>query len=69
MPGYEIIGFPWTSWYHYDALRCRVIGIADGEMLRLTHTPPSDTTYVTYGTYVSTVNIKSYGQNQLIAAN
>ncbi len=67
MPGYEVLGFPWTSWYHYDALHCRVMGIADGEMLRLTHTPPGDTTYVTDGTYVLTANIKSYGQFQLIA--
>ncbi len=39
MPGYEVIGFPWGSWYSYDALHCRVMGIFDRYMLRITHQP------------------------------
>lgn len=39
MPGYEVIGFPWGSWYHYDALHCRVMGIFDRFMLRIEHKP------------------------------
>jgi agmatine deiminase len=39
MPGYEVIGFQWSAWYHYDALHCRVMGIFDREMLRIEHKP------------------------------
>lgn len=39
MPGYEVIGFQWSSWYHYDALHCRVMGIFDRYMLRIEHKP------------------------------
>ncbi len=37
MPGYEIVGFPWGSWYYYDALHCRVRAVFDRHMLRMTH--------------------------------
>lgn len=37
MPGYEVIGFQWGSWYYYDALHCRAIGIFDRYMLRIEH--------------------------------
>ncbi len=37
MPGYEVIGFPWGSWYYYDALHCRTRAVFDPEMLRITH--------------------------------
>jgi agmatine deiminase len=37
MPGYEVIGFPWSAWYYYDALHCRTMGIFDPHMLRITH--------------------------------
>jgi hypothetical protein len=46
MPGYEIIGFtgqPSTPWLSTDALHCRVIGIADIGMLRISHIPASAT--------------------------
>ena len=47
MPGYEIIGFPWGSWYHYDALHCRAMGIFDRYMLRIEHKPmKGDQTFV-----------------------
>lgn len=39
MPGYEIIGFPWESWYYYDALHCRTRAVFDRFMLRMTHKP------------------------------
>ena len=29
LPGYEVIGFPWGSWYYYDALHCRTRAIFD----------------------------------------
>ncbi len=37
MPGYEVVGFPWASWYYYDALHCRARAIFDRHMLRITH--------------------------------
>lgn len=37
MPGYEVIGFPWGSWYYYDALHCRTRAIFDRHMLSITH--------------------------------
>jgi hypothetical protein len=37
LPGYEVIGFPWGSWYYYDALHCRTRAVFDREMLRITH--------------------------------
>lgn len=39
MPGYEVIGFEWSAWYHYDALHCRTMGIFDRHMLRIEHKP------------------------------
>lgn len=37
LPGYEITGFPWGSWYYYDALHCRTRAVFDRYMLRITH--------------------------------
>ena len=37
MPGYEVIGFPYGSWYYYDALHCRTMAIFDRHMLRIWH--------------------------------
>jgi hypothetical protein len=42
MPGYEVIGFDYGSWYYYDALHCRTMGIFDPGMLRMTHRPLDD---------------------------
>jgi agmatine deiminase len=39
MPGYEVLGFSYGSWYYYDALHCRVMGIYDRHMLRIWHRP------------------------------
>lgn len=38
MPGYEVLGFT-GSWESTDALHCRVIGIADREMVFISHLP------------------------------
>ncbi|MBN3034858.1 MAG: agmatine deiminase family protein [Bacteroidales bacterium] len=38
MPGYEVLGFA-GSWYYYDALHCRTMGIFDRKMLRIWHKP------------------------------
>ncbi len=37
MPGYEVLGFPWTEWLHFDALHCRSRAVFDRDALRLTH--------------------------------
>ena len=37
MPGYDVIGFPWGSWYYYDALHCRTRAVFDRHMLRIVH--------------------------------
>lgn len=39
MPGYEVIGFPYSNWYYYDALHCRTMAIFDRGMLRIAHRP------------------------------
>lgn len=39
MPGYEVTGFG-GSWYYYDALHCRTMGIFDPAMLMIWHKPP-----------------------------
>ncbi len=38
-PGYEVIGTYYSGWLSDDAIHCRVMGIADGGMLRVAHTP------------------------------
>ena len=49
MPGYDVYGFEYYGWYHYDALHCRVMGIFDPGMLRLAHRPFDPEVY--YDTY------------------
>lgn len=39
MPGYEIIGVQAYGWYNTDALHCRTRGVADREMLHISHQP------------------------------
>ncbi|MBN1982958.1 MAG: agmatine deiminase family protein [Chitinivibrionales bacterium] len=39
MPGYTVIGIEYKSWYYYDALHCRTMGIFDPKMLRIIHKP------------------------------
>jgi len=44
MPGYEIIGIPYSEWYYYDALHCRTREIMDPGMLLIWHRPLDDET-------------------------
>ncbi len=37
MPGYEVKGFTWDKWKHFDALHCRTRAIFDRQLLRLEH--------------------------------
>jgi agmatine/peptidylarginine deiminase len=39
MPGYDVVGMEWDSWFNTDALHCRAIGIADLDMLFVDHRP------------------------------
>lgn len=39
MPGYQIIGVMYDGWENTDALHCRTKGIADDEMLYISHMP------------------------------
>ena len=39
MPGYEIIGVYSDGWLNSDALHCRTHGVADTQMLNITHYP------------------------------
>jgi hypothetical protein len=39
MPGYEIVGINYGSWFNTDALHCRAKGIADLGMLYIDHMP------------------------------
>lgn len=39
MPGYDIVGISWDSWYNTDALHCRAKGVADLGMLFIDHRP------------------------------
>lgn len=65
MPGYEILGFD-GAWYYYDALHCRVMGIADMQMLRILHHPPASLTEISNGELSITAAIKSYGDFPLM---
>lgn len=37
LPGYEVKGFTWDRWKHFDALHCRTRAIFDQRLLRLDH--------------------------------
>ncbi len=39
MPGYEIVGIMYNGWENTDALHCRTKGVADIEMLYISHIP------------------------------
>ncbi|MFU8842171.1 MAG: agmatine deiminase family protein [Bacteroidales bacterium] len=55
MPGYEVIGFQWGSWYYYDALHCRTMGIFDRYMLRIEHKPLQGEEFFTDIVYITAV--------------
>jgi len=65
MPGYEILGFD-GAWYYYDALHCRTMGIADMQMLRITHHPPAQLTEIIGNAITITAGAKSYGNFPLL---
>jgi agmatine/peptidylarginine deiminase len=66
MPGYEIIGMPWTQWFNTDALHCRAIGIADLDMLFIDHRPLFGTVDWQDSLAVS-AKIIPYSEGQLIS--
>ncbi len=66
MPGYEILGFT-GPWYYYDALHCRAMGIADGEMLRIDAGRPDPVTNIEHGELVVHAGIRSYGEHELVS--
>ncbi|MDZ4120993.1 MAG: agmatine deiminase family protein, partial [Candidatus Cloacimonadaceae bacterium] len=67
MPGYEVLGFT-GAWYYYDALHCRTMGIADGEMLKIDHYSPAAVTSIIDGEHTIDCSIKSYGNHALLSA-
>lgn len=66
MPGYEIIGVTYSGWYNTDALHCRTYGIANTQMLYISHMPLFDT-IATQSNIEITAQIYSYGGYQLAA--
>lgn len=42
LPGYEVKGFTWNRWKHFDALHCRTRAVFDSDLLRLEHPPLTD---------------------------
>jgi agmatine deiminase len=67
MPGYEIIGFPWSDWYYYDALHCRTRAVFDPGMLRITHARLHDQTPGVTPQVFTT--IEDYSNTGLIASS
>ena len=65
MPGYEVIGFHFGTWYYYDALHCRTMGIFDPGMLRLTH-PHLDRIEMGGQDFILPVTIKAHSNADLI---
>ncbi len=66
MPGYEIIGVPFSSWENTDALHCRTHEIADREMLYLNHQPVVGVKPL-QDEYEVAVSITSYGGHTVYA--
>lgn len=65
MPGYDIIGIPYSDWYYYDALHCRTMGIFDPKMIRIEHKPFIGTIYSNQD-YSISCKIIDYSQQGLI---
>lgn len=64
MPGYEIIGVPYSGWENTDALHCRTHEIADREMLYLDHMPLVGVQPL-QDEYEVSMDITSYGDHTL----
>lgn len=65
MPGYDVHGFEYDHWYDYDALHCRVMGIFDPGMLRLSHGPLNAEVYYN-AEYEITATIKAHSGAGLV---
>jgi hypothetical protein len=66
LPGYEVIGFPWSEWYYYDALHCRTRAVFDRHMLRITHRRLDDV-MPPAAAYPLTVTIDDRSETGLVA--
>lgn len=69
MPGYDIKGFTndVQIWQNYDALHCRTKGIADREMLYISHIPLHDTVSSSNGAgYSINVTVIPYSGENII---
>ena len=60
LPGYEVLGFYYSSWEGTDAIHCRLRGIADRNMLYVNHIPLSDTISNTRADYEIDATIVPY---------
>jgi agmatine/peptidylarginine deiminase len=65
MPGYQVIGFPYDGWTASDALHCRVRGIWDSGMLRMTH-KPMDAIVPWAKEFTMDVHVRDYSRAGLI---
>jgi agmatine/peptidylarginine deiminase len=68
MPGYEIIGIPYSNWYNYDALHCRTMAIFDRYMLYLAHRP-LDSYFPANEDIIISAQIRAHSGEQLILEN
>jgi len=62
MPGYEIHGFYDSSWESTDAIHCRLRGIANRDMLHISHVPISGTISNTRTDYEINATIVPYSE-------
>lgn len=77
MPGYSIIGFlaqPSTPWLSTDALHCRVMGLADVNLLYIKHIPvasvqPCDENYTINAQIISCSDSALYADSALVYYN
>jgi len=68
MPGYEFIGVYSDSWINSDALHCRTHGVADTQMLYISHYPLyGDLAYQAH--FEIDATISSYGGSSLSSGN
>jgi len=67
MPGYIVKGYTYTGWKNYDALHCRVMGLADKGMLYIKHIPLHDTIADTGKGILLSAALIPYSGQELIA--
>ena len=66
MPGYEIIGVYSDDWLNSDALHCRTHGVADTQMLNITHYPLNGN-LAFQNNFEIEATVASYGGSSLIS--